>query len=51
MTCDKFRVEINGEMRSRVEELLGPGNFRLLAAPHKPNGNRRAGSNSRSRGR
>jgi DNA polymerase-3 subunit alpha len=30
----KMRVEINGEMRDRVEELLGPGNFRLLPAPH-----------------
>ena len=29
----KMRIEINGEMRSRVEELLGPGNFRLLPAP------------------
>ena len=30
----KMRVEINGEMRGRVEELLGPGNLRLLPAPH-----------------
>ncbi|MCR4412413.1 MAG: DNA polymerase III subunit alpha, partial [Thermoguttaceae bacterium] len=31
--CDDFRVEINPEMRHRVEELLGPGNLRLIAAP------------------
>lgn len=51
MTCDKFRVEVNGEMRHRVEELLGPGNFRLLAAPHKSSGNSRGNGNGRSRGR
>jgi DNA polymerase-3 subunit alpha len=32
MTC-KTRIENNPEMRRRVEDLLGPGNFRLLAAP------------------
>ncbi len=30
--CDKLRVAINAEMRARVDELLGPGNVRLLAA-------------------
>ncbi len=30
--CDQMRVEINAEMRSRVDALLGPGNFRLLTA-------------------
>lgn len=28
--CEKLRVEVNGEMRARVDELLGPGNLRLL---------------------
>ena len=47
MTCEKMRVEINGEMWSRVEELLGPGNLRLL-----PTANRTASSTAaRSRGR
>ena len=32
----RMRIEINTEMRSRVEELLGPGNFRLLPAPTCP---------------
>ncbi|MCL4192013.1 MAG: DNA polymerase III subunit alpha, partial [Thermoguttaceae bacterium] len=48
MTSDRFRVDINPEMRSRVEELLGPGNLRLLAAPrkngHSRNGNGRGGN-------
>jgi DNA polymerase-3 subunit alpha len=45
MNCPKFRVDINPEMRSRVDELLGPGNFRLLPAAHKPsNGNGRNGN-------
>ncbi len=30
--CGKFRVAINDEMRSRVDQLLGPGNVRLLTA-------------------
>ncbi|MBX7072516.1 MAG: DNA polymerase III subunit alpha [Pirellulales bacterium] len=35
--CDTLRLELSPEMRSRVESLLGPGNFRLLAAPPKAN--------------
>ena len=30
--CNKLRVEVNHEMRRRVEELLGPGHFRMMAA-------------------
>jgi len=30
MSCERMRVAINNEMWSRVEELLGPGNLRLL---------------------
>ena len=29
MACKGMRLEINNEMRSRVEELLGAGNFKL----------------------
>jgi len=40
MTCERLRIEINSQMWSRVEELLGPGNLRLLAAPpRRSNGN------------
>lgn len=42
MDCDGMRVAIDPQMRSRVEELVGPENFRLLPA-------QRAGSNGRSR--
>ncbi len=43
--CEKLRVEINPEMRARVDDLLGPGNARLLIAP--PNGSRRGNGRSR----
>ncbi|MBX3413590.1 MAG: DNA polymerase III subunit alpha [Pirellulales bacterium] len=49
--CDKMRVEVNAEMRRRVEELLGPGQLSLVAEPPKPaapqrqkNGYERAGA-------
>jgi DNA polymerase-3 subunit alpha len=33
--CDGVRIAPDAEMRARIEELLGPGNFRWLAAsPH-----------------
>jgi DNA polymerase-3 subunit alpha len=31
--CSDIAVSINPEMRNRVDDLLGPGNFRLLTAP------------------
>ncbi len=49
MGCDKFRVEINQEMRRRVDELLGSGNFRLLPTSPTGNGNGRGGSRTRGR--
>jgi DNA polymerase III subunit alpha len=36
MRSDNLRVALDPEMRSRVDELLGPGNVRLVAAPPKP---------------
>jgi DNA polymerase III subunit alpha len=30
--CDDFRVAVSAEMRARVDDLLGPGNVRLLTA-------------------
>ncbi len=47
--CDDFRVEANPEMRSRVEELLGPGNLRMVAALPSPAGPARV--NGRNNGR
>ena len=41
--CDTFRVANHAEMRGRVEELLGPENFRLITA-------RPSVGNGRSRG-
>ena len=31
-----MRVELNAEMRSRIDDLLGPGNVKLIAAPPTP---------------
>jgi DNA polymerase-3 subunit alpha len=36
MKSDKVRVELNAEMRSRIDALLGPGNVKLIAAPPAP---------------
>jgi DNA polymerase-3 subunit alpha len=36
--CDQFCVAINPQMQARVEELLGPGNFRLRTATRTGNG-------------
>ncbi len=37
--CDGVRVELNGEMRNRVIDLLGAGHLRFLAAPPPPSNN------------
>jgi len=44
--CDRMKLDANnGEMRARVEQLLGPGNFRLItAAPNSGGHNRSNGS-------
>jgi DNA polymerase-3 subunit alpha len=34
MRCDRVRVDLNAEMRARLDALLGPGNVRLIAAPN-----------------
>ncbi len=41
--CDSFRVANNPEMRSRVEDLLGAENIRLITG-------RSSGGNGRGRG-
>jgi DNA polymerase-3 subunit alpha len=43
LKCDRMRVDLNAEMRSRVDALLGPGNLRLIAAPPAPAAARRGG--------
>ncbi len=46
--CDRMKLDANnGEMRARVEQLLGPGNFRLITAA--PNGGARGRSSVVSR--
>ena len=47
--CSEVSVSINPEMRSRVDDLLGPGNFRLLTAP--PSAGARGGGNGNGWGR
>ena len=36
MKSDRMRVGIDTEMRTRIDDLLGPGNFRLMTAPPRP---------------
>jgi DNA polymerase-3 subunit alpha len=51
MQCTGMRVAIDPEMRQRVQDLLGPENFRLLPAPHtNGNGNGRSRRPSGGRG-
>ena len=38
--CESLRVEINPEMRRRVEDLVGPGNFQTVASKHNSRSNR-----------
>jgi DNA polymerase-3 subunit alpha len=38
MKSEGMRVDLNAEMRDRVDALLGPGNVRLIAAPPAPSG-------------
>ncbi len=38
LKSDAVRVGINDEMRTRVDDLLGPGNFKLLTAARNGNG-------------
>ena len=47
--CEKIRVENHPEMRARLEDLVGPGNFRLLPPPRPGNGNGRQEGRSRYR--
>jgi len=47
--CDKLHVEVTPEMRTRVDELLGPGNFQLITAKPQPKTTNRG--NGRSRGK
>lgn len=47
MLCRGMKIDINREMWNRVEELLGPGNFKLLPAALQS----RAGRNGNGRGK
>ncbi|HUE69996.1 MAG TPA: DNA polymerase III subunit alpha [Pirellulaceae bacterium] len=38
MQAHRARVEITSELKSRLEDLLGPGNLRLITTPPKPTG-------------
>lgn len=53
LACERPKVKIDDdEMRRRVDDLLGPGNFRLLAnSPRATSGRTNSRSNARSRPR
>ncbi|MCA9187902.1 MAG: hypothetical protein KDA99_19880, partial [Planctomycetales bacterium] len=44
MTSGKVRIDVNAEVRQRIDDLLGPGNLKILTAtPNgKDNGRRRS---------
>lgn len=44
--CDRLKLAYNEEMQSRVDQLLGPGNFRLLTS-QAANGSRSGGNGRR----
>lgn len=44
--CDELRVAVDEEMRTRVDQLLGPGNLRLLTAAANAAGARRGNGRS-----
>ena len=48
--CEGLRVELNDEMRRRIEELVGRDNFKTFAAPPaaRPSSNGRSNGYSRS---
>jgi DNA polymerase-3 subunit alpha len=46
--CDALQVRIDPEMRRRVEELLGAGNFQLVAAARNGNSSRPSNGHGRS---
>ena len=35
LKCEKLKVDLNSELRQRVDDLLGEGNLKMLAAPPK----------------
>jgi DNA polymerase-3 subunit alpha len=47
LACERMRVDLNPEMRSRVDNLLGAGNVRLIAAPPPAPNRPRAGGRAR----
>jgi DNA polymerase-3 subunit alpha len=49
LKCSENSVAINPELRTRIDDLLGPGNFRLITAP--PTSGSRSGGNGNGWGR
>ena len=51
LKSQRLHLDITPELRSRVEDLLGPGSYQLITTPPKPsNGNGNGNSQRRSRG-
>ncbi len=47
LDCAKSAVSLDPELRRRVEELLGPASFRVMAAPLRPTPQQQNGNNRR----
>ena len=53
LRSQRLQLDINPELKQRVEDLLGPGNYQLITTPPKPssgNGNGRRGQGGPRRG-
>ena len=48
LDCQR-KIDLNPELRRRVDELLGPGSFRLVSAPPAPKGPTKRNGRERSR--
>ena len=50
LESQKIRVDVTSELRDRVDQLLGPGNLKIITAAPRPNGNGNGNGHSRPTG-
>ena len=43
MKSHRVRIDVTNELRNRLDDLLGPGNFQLITSPPKPSSDRNNG--------
>jgi DNA polymerase-3 subunit alpha len=50
LESQKMRVDVTAELRDRVDQLLGPGNLKIITAAPRTSGNGNGHSGARSAG-